>query len=109
MKIIKFTDELTKQILAGKKSSTWRLFDDKDLQNGDIVGLVNKLNLMKFGEAIIESVEIKNLKKAFEEDNAERDKYQSENEMYKELQKYYPDKIISSDTEVKIIKFKITI
>jgi len=31
MKTLKFREKLSKLILSGKKTTTWRLFDDKDL------------------------------------------------------------------------------
>lgn len=34
-KTLKFTPELSAKILSGEKTSTWRLFDDKNLQKGD--------------------------------------------------------------------------
>lgn len=41
LKVIKFRDNLAKLILAGKKKSTWRLFDDKNLTEGEVVNFVN--------------------------------------------------------------------
>lgn len=41
MKTIKFRPALAKLIIEGKKTTTWRLFDDKNLQVGDVVELVN--------------------------------------------------------------------
>jgi len=34
MKTLKFAPDLCAQILAGTKTSTWRLFDDKNLMGG---------------------------------------------------------------------------
>ena len=42
MKILKFKNELVSLISSGEKDSTWRLFDDKNLQEGDEVILVNQ-------------------------------------------------------------------
>ena len=41
MKTLKFTSPLAKMILDGSKTTTWRLFDDKDLQSGDKLDLQN--------------------------------------------------------------------
>lgn len=41
MKTIKFRDYLVPLVLSGEKNSTWRLFDDKDIQVGDTVQLIN--------------------------------------------------------------------
>ena len=45
MKTLKFTPELCGQILTGTKTSTWRLFDDKNLTVGDELTFVNKQTL----------------------------------------------------------------
>jgi len=34
MKTVKFSPELAQLIMEGKKATTWRLFDDKDLRAG---------------------------------------------------------------------------
>lgn len=41
MKTLKFRPHLVKEILEGRKTATWRLFDNKDLQVGDQVILQN--------------------------------------------------------------------
>ena len=35
MKLVKFRDYLVPLVLSGEKDSTWRLFDDKGLSEGD--------------------------------------------------------------------------
>ena len=42
MKTLKFTDELTEMILRGDKTTTFRIFDEKDLKQGDVIALVQK-------------------------------------------------------------------
>lgn len=49
MKTLKFTLQLCEQILAGTKTSTWRLFDDKDLAVGNELQFVNKETGICFG------------------------------------------------------------
>lgn len=51
MKRIKFATNLVEPILNGIKTSTWRLWDDKDLQTGDIVEFVNAETLETFAKA----------------------------------------------------------
>jgi len=62
MKIIKFTPNLIEPILSGEKTSTWRLFDDKDLSIGDEISFVNKESLEEFAKGKIIAVEEKKLK-----------------------------------------------
>ena len=52
-KSLKFRDHLVKLVLEEKKDVTWRLFDDKDLSEGDEVDLINWNTKEKFGEAIL--------------------------------------------------------
>ena len=49
MKTLKFTPELCQQIMAGNKTSTWRLFDDKDLTVGDKLQFLSKETGICFG------------------------------------------------------------
>jgi hypothetical protein len=41
MKKLKFRHHLVKEIVTGSKTVTWRLFDDKDLQVGDELELID--------------------------------------------------------------------
>ena len=50
-KTIKFRDFLVELVQKGDKDSTWRLFDDKDLQKGDEVDLINWNTGEKFADA----------------------------------------------------------
>jgi hypothetical protein len=46
MKIVKFRDYLVPLVLSGEKTSTWRLFDDKNLSAED------EIELREFGKDI---------------------------------------------------------
>ena len=61
MKTLKFKPELAELILAGKKTSTWRLFDDKDLQTDDVVSFVNSDTMEQFALAKLSEVNEKEL------------------------------------------------
>lgn len=50
---------LVEKILLGKKTSTWRLFDDKNLQIGDELVFLNKETGKEFGKAKITSMKVK--------------------------------------------------
>lgn len=104
MKTLKFKTHLVEQILAGTKTSTWRLFDDKDIQVGDIIDVFNKDNGDQFGVVTITSVKVKTLGTLEESDWEGHERYDSEAVMYAEYRSYYGDRV-SSDTEVKIIHF----
>lgn len=105
-KTIKFADDLSKLILEGKKTSTWRLFDDKNLKEGEEVDFINKQTMEKFGEATLVEVKETMLGKLTDEDFQGHQKYPSNEEMFTDLQKYYPREIVDEKTKAKIIKFK---
>lgn len=104
MKTLKFTPQLVDKILSGEKTSTWRLFDDKDLTVGDKLIFINKETLKEFGEAVITSLKIKTLITLTDDDWIGHEKFSSEEEMYESYKKYYGDKV-NKDSEVKILTF----
>lgn len=104
MKTLKFTPQLVDKILLGEKTSTWRLFDDKNLTIGDKLIFINKETLKEFGEAIVTSLKIKTFTSLTDEDWIGYEKFNSEEEMYKYFKEFYGDKI-NKDTEIKTITF----
>lgn len=104
MKNLKFTPELSKKILSGEKTSTWRLFDDKDLTQGDVLVLLNKETLEAIGTAFITNLYIRTLGTLEESDWFGHERFDSEDEMYATYRKYYGD-TVDQNTEVKIISF----
>ncbi len=107
MKTLKFQHQLCEQILRGEKTSTWRLFDDKDLQVGDELEFVNKQTSEKFGTAMITAVVTKTLGSLTEADWEGHERFASDEEMYATYNSYYePD--VTPQTEVKILKFDFT-
>lgn len=107
MKTLKFTPPLCEQILAGNKTSTWRLFDDKDLQAGDVVQMLNKETSTPFGTAILDTVFLRTLGTLTDSDWGGHERYNSDEEMYMTYRSYYGDKV-GPDSEVKIISFTFT-
>ncbi|MEZ4200695.1 MAG: ASCH domain-containing protein [Candidatus Paceibacterota bacterium] len=104
MKTLKFTPELTEKILTGEKTSTWRLFDDKDLQGGDELIFVNKETGKAFGTATIINLYTKTLGTLEDKDWEGHERFASEEEMYATYRTYYGDKV-NSNSEVKVITF----
>lgn len=77
MKTLKFADHLVPRVLSGEKDSTWRLFDDKDLTEGDNLVFINKDNGEQFGTAVILSTKEKKLKELEESDFEGHEKFES--------------------------------
>ena len=107
MKTLKFMPELCEQILSGEKTSTWRLFDDKDLQSGDVVEFINKETGKVMGVAVLTNVKIKTLGSLEETDWAGHETYTSIEEMYRTYSEYYGEQV-GSESEVKLITFIFT-
>ncbi|MEK7651891.1 MAG: ASCH domain-containing protein [Patescibacteria group bacterium] len=107
MKTLKFKNHLVKEILEGRKTVTWRLFDDKDLRTGDMLALIDSSTGEKFAEAQIAKVREKTLGYIEEPDFADHKKHQTLEDMLKHFKGYYGDKV-AKDTLVKIIDFRVT-
>lgn len=105
MKTLKFKDYLVRLVLSGAKDATWRLFDDKDLKEGDELVLVNSDTGNPFGKALIISTREKRLGDLQDSDFEGHEKFESEEKMYEAYRDYYGDRV-SADSIVKIIKFK---
>jgi len=105
-KIIKFRDNLVKLVLVGEKNLTWRLFDDKNLSEGEKVDLVNWNTGEKFGEATLMKVWEKKMGELMDSDFDGHEKFSNNDEMYQTYRTYYGNKV-GPDTVVKIIRFQL--
>lgn len=106
MKTLKFRKNLSKLILNGEKYVTWRLFDDKNITPGDIVSLLVWETKNEFAKAKILDIREKKLGDLEEEDWEGHEKFESDEEMYKEFSMYYKREV-GPDDIVKIIKFEL--
>ena len=104
MKTLKFKPDLVEKILSGNKTSTWRLFDDKNLQINDELIFINQETGKEFGKAKIKNIKVKTLGSLNEEDWEGHERYVSDKEMYEHYRMYYGDKV-TKDAELKIIDF----
>ena len=106
MKQLKFIDNLIPLILSGKKTSTWRLFDDKNLSVGDELIFINKATAEQFATAVITSIKEKSLSEINDEDFVGRERFKNTETMIKHFRLYYGSKVAAEST-VKIINFKL--
>jgi hypothetical protein len=106
MKILKFHQDLVPLVLSGEKTSTWRLFDDKDLKKGDSLSLVNKQTGEEFAKAVIIEIKEKKLGELRDVDFVGHEKFESEEKMYEAYRKYYGDKV-TPESVVKMVNFKL--
>jgi hypothetical protein len=107
MKTLKFRSGLCEQIMAGTKTATWRLLDDKDLQEGDSLEFMNWETREVFGAGSITALRIKTLGSLEESDWEGHEQFASEGEMYATYRTYYGD-AVGPETEVKIIDFSFS-
>lgn len=108
VKTLKFAPNLAELILVGNKTTTWRLFDDKDLQIGDELVFINKETGEEFGTAKIGWVSLRTLGTLTDADWVGHEKFSSDVEMYTQYKKYYPSEVVDQNTVVKIINFDFT-
>lgn len=104
MKRLRFYTELKNLMLAGEKTKTWRLFDDKDLQEGDMLECVETQTDEVFGHARIVHIKETTLGNLTEEDWEGHERFSSDEEMYQNYAGYYNTQVDAS-TPVKIISF----
>ena len=106
MKILKFADNLVPLIITGEKTSTWRLFDDKNLSIGDELRFVNKETGKSVATAKIISIREKALGYINNGDFSGHEKFDSKEEMFATYKSYYGDGV-REDTLVKMIDFQL--
>ena len=103
--MLRFAEPLPSLVLSGKKNTTWRINDDKDLQPGDILSCCFTNN-EEFAKAIITSVKHTTFQHLTQEDKQGHESFLSEEEMYKTYTGYYNFQV-TPETLLKVIKFKI--
>lgn len=94
-------------ILLGKKNSAWRLFDDKNLSEGDDIELREFGAQNAFATARITKVVEKKFSQLTKTDKEGHEAYGSDQEMYDTYSGYY-DTEVGPDTYVKLIWFELT-
>lgn len=103
-KLIKFVPHLIPLVLSGEKTSTWRLFDDKDLLVGDNLILINKATGEEFAKARIVKVNEKSLGELTNDDFDGHEKFESPEIMLDTYRGYYGEKV-DVNSVVKMIDF----
>ena len=82
MNSLKFAPHLIPLILKGEKTITWRLFDDKNLQEEDVVRFLNSETLEEFATAKLVKVTSKKMGEVTDEDFDGHEKFTSKEDMY---------------------------
>ena len=105
-KKLKFEEDLVPAILNGEKTTTFRLYDDKNIQDGDHLILYDKHNGEEIARADVMLVYEKKFGDLSDEDFKGHEKYESMEIMREKFQQYYSEDV-NDETPVKIIRFKI--
>jgi ribonuclease HI len=113
MKTLKFDHELAQLILSGQKTTTWRLYDDKDLSVGDDIKIIDKVDennpeswkVIGQGKAV--QVTEKKLGDVTPEDMAGHEAFANKDDMLATYRGYYGDRV-TFDTAVKIVYFEFS-
>jgi ribonuclease HI len=110
MKTLKLDHQLAELVLAGKKTSTWRLFDDKDLSVNDEVSLIDKVDASDpdtwkvIGTATIHKIVEVRLGDISKSDSVGHEQFASKEAMLAQYQAYY-GRNVSLQTPVKLLFF----
>jgi hypothetical protein len=106
MKKMKFRKTLCPAVHDGTKTTTWRLFDDKDLSVGDEVSCVIAETGEIFASIRLTRVSEKTLGTITDADRVGHEPYASSDEMYRTLSDYY-HRDVDDATPVKVITFEL--
>lgn len=106
MKALKFANNLVPLILNGNKTTTWRLFDDKDLTTGDNVVFLDHDKNKPFAHVELTDVKETTFRSLTPQDKVGHENYATDEEMLESFSNYY--KIdVNLDSSLKIIKYKL--
>jgi ribonuclease HI len=106
MKKLKFKPQLIPKILNREVSSTWRLFDDKDLQIGDYIEIIDSESQKSIGYAHIDQVTTKFIKDINSLDQKGYSQYENTAAIINEFRQYYGPEV-DNETPMKIINFTL--
>jgi hypothetical protein len=104
-KKLRFAEPLPNLVLTGKKDTTWRINDEKDISVEDILPLCYNSG-EEFARAKVIWTKETTFGELTEEDYAGHEKFSSEVEMYETYSKYY-NAGVTPNTRVKVIKFRL--
>lgn len=104
MKTLKFIEDQIADIESGKQTTTWRLFDDKDLNVGDEIQFVNSNTANVFGYATINEIVIKRIIDLDEQDKQGHRVYENDLEILDAFRRFYGSEVTPKSI-VKVVKY----
>lgn len=106
MKTLKLKPFMKDDLLSGKKTKTWRMFDDKDLNAGDKVEFIDAETKEKWVVARITNVEIKPFGSITDADFDGHNPYPSREIMLETYRGYYGERV-TWETPIKMLTFAL--
>ena len=112
MKQLKFNHGFADLIRQGKKTATFRMYDDKDLSVNDDVELLDKVDPVRpatwrpVGIARIDSIVEKRVSAITDQDLYDCEQYSSREELLAAYRQYYGEQV-TSDMPMKVIRFTV--
>ncbi len=107
MKSLKFKQYKINLILSGAKTSTIRLFDDKNLEVGDELNIINGETGESAASAVITEIIEKPMGDIKNTDLTGHEKWDSFEEMINTFKTFYGDSEVNEKTVAKIVHFKL--
>ena len=112
-KQMKFEHQLAEDVATGKKTATFRFFDDKNIRVGDTLEVIDKIerdnpaSWQKNGSAQVVEVLEKLVRDIHEGDWAGHERFQNQQAFLDTMQSHYQQPT-TTDTPLKIIRFTFT-
>jgi hypothetical protein len=105
-KKIKFIQKECKSIIEGKITTTFRIFDEKNITEADELIFITAETKEEFARVIVTSTKITTFGQLTDNDWEGLEKIDSDEELFNKFEKYYHRKV-DWNTPVKIIKFNL--
>lgn len=106
MKTLKLKPWLKDDLLQGKKTKTWKMFDEKNLSLGDAVQFVDSETDKPIARAVITEVVEKKFGEIGDADFDGHNPYPSREVMLTTYRGYYGEKV-GWDTTIKMLTFEL--
>lgn len=112
MKKLKLDHQLANLVKQGKKTATWRMYDDKDIRVNDEIEFIDKVDpknpetWQSFATAVVDKVIEVRVRNILDVDAEGHETYSSPEEMLQRFQAYYGPQV-TFDTPIKMIHFTL--
>ena len=103
MKRLRFSEPLVRMVLDGSKDTTWRIDDEKLIEQGDILSLA-RMDGSEFARVTVLWTHMTTFKDLRLQDKEGHEKFSTEKEMYDTYSRYY-SMSVHPGTPLKVIKF----